>query len=75
MKTGVVLYSSILRWNATRLLAQMADTYGDTELSTRMAKVRKTSSFGEHTHGHWRGAWGLRQGGVSWPREGRPVAC
>ncbi len=39
MKTGAVLYASVLQWNATRLLGSMAAASGDQALVDRMAKV------------------------------------
>ena len=36
-KSGVVLYSSVLQWNASRLLGEMAEASGDKELARRMA--------------------------------------
>lgn len=36
VKTGAVLYSSILQWNASRLLATMATAAGDSPLASRM---------------------------------------
>jgi hypothetical protein len=35
-KSGVVLYSSVLYWNASRLIAEMATKQGDLELATTM---------------------------------------
>ena len=40
VKSGVVLYSNLLYWNATGLLGAMAATEGDHALATRMATVR-----------------------------------
>ena len=39
VKTGAVLYSSILQWNASRLLGAMATASADTALASRMAAV------------------------------------
>ena len=33
VKSGAVLYSSVLFWNASRLMAEMADAAGDTALA------------------------------------------
>ena len=40
VKTGVVLYSNLLLWNATRLFSQMADAAGD---AARAARMRATT--------------------------------
>eukprot|EP01047_Picozoa_sp_COSAG01_P001560 COSAG01_NODE_36_length_34092_cov_26.350032_13_plen_177_part_00 len=42
VKTGAVLYSSLLQWNASRLLGFMASANGDTARATRMAAVAST---------------------------------
>jgi hypothetical protein len=39
VKTGAVLYSSILQWNASRLMGAMATASADTVLAARMAAV------------------------------------
>ena len=39
VKSGNVLYSSLLYWNATRLMAEMAKETGDKELAQRMIKT------------------------------------
>ena len=48
VKSGNVLYSSLLYWNATRLMAEMADATGDQELARRMvhtaAQVRRAAN-------------------------------
>lgn len=48
IKSGAVLYSSILYWNATRLMAEMALATGDAELASRMtaeaAKVQASTT-------------------------------
>ena len=47
-KTGDVLFSSVLYWNATRLMAKMAQAQGDTDLATALeaeaTKVRASAT-------------------------------
>jgi len=39
VKSGAVLYSSVLLWNASGLLASMANAHGDLQLAERMATL------------------------------------